>query len=393
VLVVRVVPAVRTLPQTVLDDPAAYRDDLLDLALDAGLDAAGVTPAVAWPDARQRLEDRRAAGYDAGMPFTYRDPARATDPTRSLPDARALLGGAVGYRRRPPEPAGGPTGRVAAYAWTQHDAPLRSALKAVAARLKADGWRARVLIDDNGLVDREAAHRAGIGWFGKNANLLLPGRGSWFVLGSVLTSAPLPPSADPVPDGCGSCRRCLDGCPTGAIVEPGVVDAGRCLSWLLQVDGDFPRPFREVLGDRIYGCDDCQEVCPPNRRAEADEPPPPAEPGSIASVDILGLLAAADDELLARHGRWYLPRRDPDHLRRNALVVLGNTGAAAPGSPAAGAVGAVLGRYLRHPNAVLRGHAAWAARRLGRPELLDGLGGDAAVADELAQPAPEVVDA
>jgi epoxyqueuosine reductase len=382
---------VRTLHQTVLDDPAAYRDALLDLALGAGLDAAGVTPAVAWPDARQRLDDRRAAGYDAGMPFTYRDPARATDPTRSLPDARALLVGAVGYRRRPPAPVDGPSGRVAAYAWTEHDAPLRRALKAVAARLKADGWRARVLIDDNGLVDREAAHRAGIGWFGKNANLLLPGRGSWFVLGSVLTSAPLPPWGEPVPDGCGPCRRCLDGCPTGAIVEPGVVDAGRCLSWLLQVDGDFPRDFRVALGDRIYGCDDCQEVCPPNRRAESDEPPPPAEDGSVAAVDVLGLLAASDDELLARHGRWYVPRRDPDHLRRNALVVLGNTGATPPGSALAGAVGDVLGRYLRHPNPILRSHAAWAARRLGRPQLLDGLDGDPAIGAELSLPAPEVL--
>ena len=372
---------------TALADPAGYRDELLAIGVAAGLDAAGVAPAEPWPDARRRLEERRAAGLHAGMDFTYRDPARATDPTRSLPDARALVVGAYAYRRRPPAGEGpaGPTGKVASYAWVEHYEALRQSLKQVAARLKADGWRARVLLDDNGLVDREAAHRAGLGWFGKSANLLLPDRGSWFVLGSVLTSAPLPPADRVVDDGCGSCRRCLDGCPTGAIVAPGVVDARRCLSWLLQVDGDFPRDYREALGDRLYGCDDCQEVCPPNRRAEADEPPGPSEPGSVARVALLDLLAATDDELLRRHGRWYLPRRSPDHLRRNALVVLGNTG---DGGDAATA--ATLDRYLDHGDATLRRHAAWAARRLGRDDLLVARAGDGAVAAELAEPAPAV---
>jgi epoxyqueuosine reductase len=379
---------VSTIHQKVLSDPRSYRDELLQLGMASGLDAAGVTPAVAWPDARRRLEERRAAGLHAGMAFTYRDPQRATDPSRALPEARALVVGARAYRRRPP--AGdhakgdrGRRGRVAAYAWIDHQEGLRVALKAVAARLKTDGWRARVLIDDNGLVDREAAHRAGIGWFGKNANLLLPGRGSWFVLGAVVTSAPLPADAEPVPDGCGGCRRCLDGCPTGAIVAPGVVDARRCLSWLLQVDGDLPREYREAVGDRIYGCDDCQEVCPPNRRVEV-EGVPDAEVGTVAEVDLVGMLAATDDELLARHGEWYIPRRDPDQLRRNALVVLGNVAL-----PDDADVTTVLSRYLRHPRPMLRAHAAWAARRSGRSWLLAGLEGDPAVASELAHPAPE----
>lgn len=351
-------------PSATATDLAAYRDELLAIGTAAGLDAAGVTEARAWPDARRRLEERKAAGLAAGMGFTYRDPARATDPTRALPEARALIVGAHAYRRRrPPAPpaAAGPTGRVAAYAWIDHGDTLRQALKAVARRLRDDGWRARVLVDDNGLVDREAAHRAGLGWFGKNANLLLPGRGSWFVLGAVVTSAPLPPAdAGPVPDGCGPCRRCLDACPTGAIIAPGVVDARRCLSWLIQVDGDFPEAFREALGDRLYGCDDCQEVCPPNRRGD-DTDAPPAEPGARADVPLLELLAATDEELLDRHGRWYVPRRDPDHLRRNALVVLGNVG-----DPADPRTAAVLGRFRHHPNPVLRTHAEWAAARLAR---------------------------
>lgn len=343
-------------------DLAAYAADLRHLALESGLDAVGIADAGPWPDALARMEQRRDDGFVGDMGFTYRDPARATEPRRSLPDGAALLVGALAYRRRLPDPdpeQHGPTAKVAAYAWVEHYEPLRRALKVVARRLKDDGWRARVLIDDNGLVDREAAHRAGLGWFGKNANLLLPGQGSWFVLGSVLTDAPLPANEHMQPDGCGTCRRCLDGCPTGAIVAPGVVDATRCLSWLLQVDGDFPEEHRAALGDRVYGCDDCQEVCPPNRRLESTAPA--AEADARPRVDVLDLLAADDATLLGRHGRWYLPRRDPDHLRRNALVVLGNSGAGADPR-----VVATVERYRRHRNPVLRRHAEWAASRLAR---------------------------
>jgi epoxyqueuosine reductase len=179
------------------------------------------------------------------------------------------------------------------------------------------------------------------------------------------------------------CRRCLDGCPTGAIVAPGVVDANRCLSWLLQTDGDLPRAYREAVEDRIYGCDDCQEVCPENRRAESDEVPPVAEEDAIAWVPVLDLLDRSDEEILERHGEWYIPRRDPDQVRRNALVVLGNTSDASDER-----VVATLERYLAHPNPVLRRHAAWACRRAGRPDLAAAHGHDAAVAEELAAPAP-----
>jgi epoxyqueuosine reductase len=343
---------------------AAYLDELRAIGLEAGLEAVGVATAEAWPDVRARLEERRAQGLHGGMAFTYRNPARSADPTQALPEARSIVVGAYSYRRLPPttRPAAGrPAGRVAAYAWVVHYDALRAGLRAIAARLKDDGWRARVLVDDNALVDRAAAHRAGIGWFGKNANVLLPGRGSWFVLGGVVTSAPLPAADEPVADGCGTCRRCLDGCPTGAIVEPGVVDARRCLSWLLQAEGDFPLELRAALGDRLYGCDDCQEVCPPNRRLDAEGPAPPASDGeAVAEVDVLDLLEQPDDVLLERHGAWYLPRRDPEQLRRNALVVLGNSGRGDDPD-----VVAAVERHLAHPSARLRRHAAWAAEQLG----------------------------
>ncbi len=347
-------------------------EELRAIGLAAGLDAVGVAPADPFEGTRRHLQTRKAAGLHGGMAFTYRNPARSTDPSAALPGARALVVAARSYKRdegdEPGAPAEGkPAGRVARYAWIDHYALLREGLRAVAARLVDDGWRALVLADDNSLVDREAAHRAGLGWYGKNANVLLPGLGSWFVLGSVVTDAPLPPSVAPVPDGCGACRRCLDGCPTGAIVAPGVVDARRCLAWLVQQAGPFPLAYRRALGDRIYGCDDCQEVCPPNALAERRRrlPPHRGDGAPQAWVPLLELLRASDTELLERHGRWYIAGRDPRWLRRNALVALGNVGDGDDPD-----VEAALRAALSGDDELLREHAAWAAAQLGRPDLL-----------------------
>jgi epoxyqueuosine reductase len=242
-------------------------------------------------------------------------------------------------------------------------------LEAIASRLRTGGFRAVVVADSNALVDREAARRAGLGWYGKNANLLLPGAGSWFVLGSVITDAPLPPTDHRVGDGCGPCTRCLTGCPTGAIIEPGVIDAARCLAWLVQAPGDFPVGYREALGDRIYGCDDCQEVCPPNIRTSRVRAAAGATAdGGSRYVDLAELLDGTDEELIARFGRWYIPRRDPRYLRRNALVVLGNIA-----DPCHPDTDRWLRRYLADDDPMLRRHAAWAARRLGRDDLLDAV--------------------
>jgi epoxyqueuosine reductase len=335
------------------------------------------------------LQERKAAGLDAGMAFTYRNPHRSTDPRLAMRDAQALVVGARSYgrdhvaRRDPPRHGG----RVARYARNDEYGPLRASLGQVARHLRDAGWRALVFADDNSLVDREAAWLAGLGWYGKNANVLLPGSGSWFVLGSVLTDAPLPPAARPVDDGCGSCQRCLHACPTGAIVAPGVVDARRCLAWLVQRPGVFPREHRQALGDRLYGCDDCQDVCPPNLRADRGAPDGPAdfERFDDGLVDVIDLLGQSDAELLAAHGRWYIADRAPRWLRRNALVVLGNIGTATDA-----AVVACLRRCLVDGDPIVRAHAVWAAWRLGRTDLLEAQGAELAsdeageVRDELA---------
>lgn len=338
-------------------DGAALVDELKTVALGAGLVALGVAGIEPFDDTRRILEERRAEGLHGGMQFTYRDPQRSTDASRLLPGARSLVVGAWPYGAGDPASPSfdGPAGRVARYAIADHYGALRAALETVAARLRQDGHTTRVVIDDNGLVDRAAAHRAGIGWWGHNSNILVPGSGSWVVLGAVVTDAELPTS-EPVADGCGPCRRCLDGCPTAAIIAPGVIDARRCLAWLVQAEGSFPVEFREALGDRIYGCDDCQEVCPPSRRSPQATQAPAADG---AWADLLWMLSASDAELLDRHGRWYVARRDPRHLRRNALIALGNV--ADPDDPQ---IRSVVSEYADGDDAMLVEHARWALGRL-----------------------------
>ena len=354
-------------------------EELRSAGLHAGLDVVEVASAEPFVEVRATLEDRKAAGLHGGMAFTYRAPARSTDPAMALPDAQALVVGARSYLVADGPRPEGLAGRVARYAWEDHYAHLKDGLAAVQTVLRDAGWRARVVADDNALVDRAAAHRAGIGWWGKNANLLLPRLGSWYVLGSVITDAPLGASAPPVEDLCGSCRRCIDGCPTGAITAPGVVDARRCLSWLLQAEGAFPLEHRVALGDRIYGCDECQEVCPPNRRAPLRDPTGAERPWA----PLLALLDPDDAVVLGWADRWYIPRREVRYVRRNALVVLGNVG-----DPADPAVERALVAHLGHPDPLLRAHAVWAARRLGREDLLAALVGadDPLVGAELASP-------
>jgi epoxyqueuosine reductase len=341
-------------------DPVPTLPELRAIASDHGIEHLGVAPATVLERARRLLHERRAAGLAAGMNFTYRNPDRSTDPGRSVEGAQSIIVGARSYlaaEADPPRPPG-PQARVARYAWVDHYAPLRVGLRAIATRLRSAGHRALAFADDNAIVDREVAHRAGLGWFGKNANLLLPGAGSWFVLGCVVTTAAYS-HATPVPDGCGSCRRCLDACPTGAIVAPGVIDANRCLAWVLQAPGPIPEPLREAVGERIYGCDDCQDVCPPTVRLGPRHRLPLAD-APEAWVDLLDLLAADDRTLLERHGRWYISGRDPRWLRRNALVVLGNTA-----DPNDERVQETLTRYRQHEDPILAEHARWASARLG----------------------------
>ena len=365
------------------DEPdRALLEKIRQAASDAGLDALGVTDVAPFEDERKAIIERKDAGLHAGMWFTYGRPERSTTPAAILAGARSIVTCARSY----PPPAehigdAGPVHRanraaVAGYVATDAYGELREGLETVSDVLRSHGFEARVVYDDNRLVDRAAAARAGLGWLGRNTMLLSRELGSWTVLGSVVTTALLPVATDVQLDGCGTCRRCQSACPTGALDESGVLDANRCLAWLLQAPGAFPPEYRDALGDRIYGCDDCQVVCPYNdpvsgpSGSRRHSPPQPTELSGgrgmrSDSVGIAGLLGMTDDDLMDAFGHWYIPRRRPEYLRRNALVVLGNVG-----DPAEPGITDVLRQALASPSAVIASHAVWAARRLGRADLV-----------------------
>ena len=373
-------------------------------AADAGLEAVGVTDTAPFTEARQAIDERKGAGLHAGMWFTYGRPERSTTPGDILAGARSIVVCARTYD--PPDsltPAIRSAGRsdrggaVAAYVATDAYGALREGLDRICEVLQRSGFAAVAVCDDNRLVDRAAAARAGLGWLGHNTMLLSRELGSWTVLGSVVTTAELPATGEMQSDGCGTCHRCQTACPTGALDTAGVLDANRCLAWLVQAPGAFPPEHRVALGNRLYGCDDCQTVCPFNDAVGPSHSQPvrlgPRRDSSTrsSSVDIVRLLQMTDDELMTEFGHWYVPRRQPSYLRRNALIVLGNVG-----DPEIAAVDEVLRQSLASPSDVVAGHAVWAARRLGRSELVVqaqsvGLGDsdpDGLVAAELARSVP-----
>ena len=355
-------------------------DRLHRIAREKGAEASGVCTAEPFVDIAQALRARIAGGLHGGLRFTFHDPDTATDVSRSFPWALRLFVVAWAYvpeagHPGPVTPAA--TGSIARFATEDHYRGLRAILDTVAAALREAGHRAEVLADDHRLVDRAAAVRAGLGWWGKSTLVLAPRAGPWMLLGSVVTDAALP-TTDPMRRDCGSCDACLPACPTGALVAPGVLDARRCLAAILQQPGVIPRHLRTAVGERLYGCDDCLEACPPGTRLLA------SATQTRGRVDLLSLLGTPDTDLVRRFPHFYLPKRRPSILRRNALVVLGNIG---PGRDVEQRLFGAATGYLGHDDWVLRSHAAWAVGRFGGDPAIDVLSAAAAAEDH-----PEVID-
>ncbi len=297
---------------------------LEQLAHELGIDVVGAAPAEPYDETERHIRDRRARGLFADMRFTMAQPELSCHPEELLPNARTVVSAALCYYEEESARAPG-QGRLPRYTWYDAYAELREKLDELGRRLGGDY---RVLVDANQHVDREAAARSGVGFYGKNTLLITRRFGSWVVLGTLVTERELEPTPS-LPLDCGSCTLCIEACPTGALDEPGTLDATKCLSYWTQSAHEPPASYREALGEQVYGCDICQDVCPWNRgiekRRAGQSLPPAAEP----HVDLVEWLESDPDELRERYARLYVPRNDGRFLQRNARIALANEQVAA----------------------------------------------------------------
>jgi len=353
-------------------------------ARELGFDLVGVAPAAPL-EGDAFLTRWLALGYAGEMGYLHRYRDRRRDPRRLVPGARTVLCLGLHYGAEAPAEAGPLDGRLARYA---RGDDYHDLFKERLAELWQ--WMAReadappvgrYFVDTAPVLERELAGLAGLGWRGKNTCLINREEGSWFLLGEIVSSLELELS-EPAADHCGSCTRCLDACPTGALTEPYVLDARRCISYLtIELKGAIPAALRPGMGNWVLGCDLCQEVCPWNERAARRGAGARREPslGPREGLDPPGLadLLALDREsfnaLFRRHPGKRPKRRG---MLRNAAVALGNSGRpeAVP----------VLARALKDEESLVRGHAAWALGQLGGEEARRAL--------EAAQPAEADAD-
>ncbi len=335
-----------------------------------GFELAGIAPATA-ADGFDRLREWLAEGCAGEMTYMHRHAETRRHPRSILPEVRSVV--MVGMNYLPPtaadsarysgESPGGPaalTGTVARYArGADYHAVLRERLNALLAWVQGEvpECRGRGVVDTAPLLERDFARRAGLGWFGKNTMLLNKHLGSYFFLGALLLDLALTPDPLQAAAHCGTCTACLDACPTDAFSEPGRLDARRCISYLtIELKGAIPEGLRPGLGDWLFGCDVCQEVCPWNRKAPPGREPALAPRPDLEAVDLLELLGLSEEEFRRRFRGTALMRAKRRGLLRNAALVLGNCGDARA-LPA-------LRKALGDPEPLIREAAAWAIARI-----------------------------
>ena len=325
--------------------------ELEQLATELGIDVIGAAPVASYDDTERHILERRSRGLFAVMRFTMARPEVSCHPETLLDGAKTVVAGALCYFRDALEPAAD-EGRLPRYTWRNEYAQLRERLDELGRRL---GGSYRVLVDENDHVDRAAAVRAGVAFYGKNTLAITRRHGSWVVLGIVVTDVEIEASPRLELD-CGECRLCIDACPTGALDEPGTLDSSKCLSYWTQAPASIPEHYRAELGQMVYGCDICQDVCPWNRGIEKRRRGEEATAGVDGRVSLADWLERDGADLVAEYDRLYVPRKDPRWLRRNALVAAGNVGTAA--------LLPSVRRYADDSDPVLSDAANWALDRI-----------------------------
>jgi epoxyqueuosine reductase len=356
---------------------------IIDLSRAAGFDLCGIAPAAEFPELAH-LDEWLERGHAGEM--LYLHDARRRSPAHAMQGARSVIVCALNYNTAlpsstdAPAPAklhAGPRGWISRYAWgDDYHILLGEKLEMLIKKLRGEflePFEARAYVDTGPIVERVAAKYAGLGWLAKNTCLINEDLGSWFFLGVIVTTLDLVASLEaaekPAPDLCGNCSLCIDACPTGALVEPYILDARRCISYLtIELRGAIPLELRKPIGKHVFGCDICQDVCPWNRRAPATAlpnfQPRQLAARSLFSPELEWLISLTEEEYRGIFRASPIKRTKWRGLVRNACVAIGNSGLH-PDEPRYGEICARLSELAVSEDTNLAEHAQWALDRLG----------------------------
>ncbi|MCR2804458.1 tRNA epoxyqueuosine(34) reductase QueG [Paenibacillus soyae] len=341
------------------------KQEMKDAAWDLGIDAIGVASPDPFTTLKERLIRHRVLGRESG--FEEPDLDKRTDPSQLFDQPKSIIAIAVAYPSKLKDPPksepGARRGIMSRSAWGEdYHKVLRNRLARLEEWLKerVPSLRAESMVDTGELSDRAVAERAGIGWSAKNCSIISPELGSWVYLGEMITNLPLPPD-EPVTEGCGTCTKCIDACPTNALVGPGELDAKKCISFITQTKGMVEDEYMRKIGNRLYGCDTCQIVCPENRGKNWTRHPELQPDNELAKPLLLPLLTIGNREFQERYGATSSAWRGKKPIQRNAIIALGNF-------KEASAVPDLIGVLTKDPRPVLRGTAAWSLGRIGGAE-------------------------
>lgn len=361
---------------------STLKEEIKAAAPELGIDDIGFATAEPFLYLRTVLEEHRRKGYESG--FEEPDLDKRTVPALQGGEPMSILAIAVAYPSKmdnpPKSEPGERRGILARASWGRdYHQVLREALGKLEAfiRERVPDAVMESMVDTGVLSDRAVAERAGIGFSGKNCAIISPKWGSWIYLGEMVTNIPFPPDV-PVTEGCGDCTKCIDACPTGALVGPGQLNAQACISYLTQTKGFLSEEYMTKIGNRLYGCDTCQIVCPHNRGKNWNHRPELLPDPEVVKPLLLPILSISNREFKEKFGISSAAWRGKKPIQRNAIIALGNFKEAA-------AVPKLTDIVLAEPRPEMRGTAAWALSRIGGEEAL------AAVEQALAREQDEEV--
>ncbi len=344
--------------------------DFVAYAISIGVDKIGFTTAAPFTELKNRLRRQQELGYQSG--FEESDIEKRTEPLHLLNEAESIVSIAVAYPSRmqnaPIGKRGARRGIFCRASWgVDYHTAIRERLTLLSAWLeeRVEGVRIESMVDTGALVDRAVAERAGIGWSGKNCSIITPEFGSYVYLGELITNIPFSPDK-PMEDECGECRLCLDVCPTGALIQGGQLDAQRCIAFLTQTKGTLPDEFRNHIGNRLYGCDTCQTVCPKNKGKinwihEEFMPDP-----ELAKPLLTPLLTISNREFKAKFGHVSGSWRGKKPIQRNAILALAHFKEEA-------AIPDIINLLKNDDRPVIRGTSAWALGKIGGEQAKSAL--------------------